>query len=449
MPSHVVGRTQSLIRNSRPSRPHAKSLSVDAQSVRSVQSNDTNSGWTASLFGSSVPKRQGSYMNRLPVEMTTRHDKDQLPPTLSHESDDPQELEWNRFLVSLSRARHLKGEGISGGEVIGASRFGQEGAEGKKKTEQLTRLVISGVPMKLRHPMWMELSATAEMMRPDEYSRYLGARENDDQNEIEAILKDVPRTLTSKYDFYSGKGSKRLRDVLVAFVGKHPDLGYTQGLNTIAGYLLLAIPTEEDAFWMLCNIVENFFPSGYFARTDTMVSPLADNVLLREYVKEYMPILSERMHDLEIPHRYTTPLRWFFTAFSSVLPEKALMRLWDIWLCLPTQCYTFLFAFALAILSHNAEGLIKCEDSSEYYSYLDNELKIPTEEAELTELVKTAFKIGKKLENVIERRTEEHDKLKEMLGLEDKMRLRKTGSMEVLVDREVGDESAEIVLTQK
>ena len=405
-------------------------------SIQAVPSNE-NSSWTSTLFGSSLPKRQDSLNNRLPVEMTTRHDKDQLPPTLSNQPDDPQESEWNRFLVNLSRARHQKGEDVSGGEVVGASRFGQEGNEGRKKMDQLTRLVVGGIPMKLRHPIWMELSNTIEIMRPDAYSHYLGLREGDDQEEIDAILKDVPRTLTTKYDFYSGKGNKRLKDVLVAFVGKHQDLGYTQGLNTIAGYLLLAIPTEEDAFWVLCNIVENFFPEGYFSRLDTMVSPLADNVLLREYVKEYMPQLNERMNELDIQPRYTTPIRWFFTAFSSALPETALMRLWDIWLCLPNQKHNFLFGFALALLSQNAEGIMRCEDSGEYFAYLDNTLKLP-DDAELTELIKLAYKISRKMENVGEKRSEEHERLKETLGVENKVRLRKTGSMEVLVDREDG-----------
>ena len=108
--------------------------------------------------------------------------------------------------------------------------------------------------MKLRHPIWMELSGTFALMRPDAYARYLSLKDSDDPAEIDAILKDVPRTLTTKYDFYAGKGFKRLKEVLVAFVGRYPNLGYTQGLNTVAGYLLLAIPSEEDAFWMLCNI---------------------------------------------------------------------------------------------------------------------------------------------------------------------------------------------------
>lgn len=315
--------------------------------------------------------------------------------------------------------------------MIGASHFGREGNEGRKKMEQLTRLVIGGIPMKLRHPIWMELSNTSAIMKPNAYTYYLGLREGDDQSEIDAILKDVPRTLTTKYDFYTGKGFNKLKEVLFAFVGRYPDLGYTQGLNTIAGYLLLAIPSEEDAFWLLCNIVEHFFPKDYFSRLDAMEAPLADNVLLREYVKETMPHLNEHIVKLNIQPEHTAPIKWFFTAFSNALPETTVMRLWDVWLCLPKQ-KNFLFAFALALLAQNADGILECEDDGSYFSYLDGKFKHPEDSEQITELIKTAYKISKKLENIAERRIE----MKERRGLEKRLKTRKTQSLEVLVDRE-------------
>jgi hypothetical protein len=281
----------------------------------------------------------------------------------------------------------------------------------------------------------MELSDTFAMMRPDAYAHYLSLKDSDDPAELDAILKDVPRTLTTKYDFYAGKGFKRLKEVLVAFVGRYPNLGYTQGLNTVAGYLLLAIPSEEDAFWVLCNIVENFFPEGYFSRSDAMIPPLADNVLLRDCVKELMPQLHQHMDELKISANHTVPIKWFFTAFSSALPETILMRIWDVWLCLPNQKH-FLFAFALALLSQNAEGIMGCEDSASYLAYMDSKLKLPEDATQLTELMRLAYKISKKLENVAERRADEVEKLKESMNLETKLRLRKTQSLEVLVDRE-------------
>ena len=387
------------------------------------------------IFSASAPKRQDSRLNRLPVEMTTRHDKDQLPPTLSNQDMDPQEAEWNKFMLKLVEKRQENGEEINGGELIGASQFGQEGAAGRQKMEQLLRLLIGGIPMKLRHPLWMELSDTQSMIHSHDFSYYLSLSGQDDPAEIDAILKDVPRTLTTKYDFYTGKGFNRLKEVLVAFVGKYPNLGYTQGLNTIAGYLLLAIPSEEDAFWVLCNIVENFFPADYFSRGDAMVSPLADNTLLRQYVKEFLPQLSGHMDSLKIRPDHTVPMKWFFTAFSGALPEMIVMRMWDIWLCLPGQKH-FLFAFALALLAQNVEGITECEDGGAYFSYMDGKLKLPDDSQQIGELIKLAIRFGKRLEKVGQRRKDEVEKMKDAMLLDNKLRLRKTQSLEVLVDRD-------------
>ena len=390
-----------------------------------------------------MPKRQDVASNRLPVEMKTRHDKNQLPPTLSDQPEDPQEAEWNKFMLKLFQLRQETGEEINGGEMIGASRFGQEGSAGRQKLEQLTRLVLGGVPMNLRHPMWMELSGTQAMMQPDVYAHYVGWKGQGDpaetngiyEAEINDILKDVPRTLTAKYDFYVDRGYRRLRNLLVAFVRKYPKLGYTQGLNTIAGYLLLAIPSEEDAFWVLCNVVENFFPENYFSRADAMLSPLADNTLLRQYVKQFMTQLNSHMDELNIAPDHTVPIKWFFTAFSSALPETILMRVWDVWLCLPNQ-KQFLFAFALALLAQNAEGILESKDESGYLSYIDNKLALPEDGVQLNELVRQAYRISRKLESVEERRMEEVEKLKAGMQLENRLRRRKTDSLEVLVDRE-------------
>lgn len=415
-------------------KPTGRSSSVDAQSVQSVQTTNSTEGrgWIGTTFGGSFSTSNNSTASRLPLEMTTRHDKNQLPPTLSDQLNEPQDADWDAFLLKQVELRQQSHDGVGGGEVIGASQFGLEGSEGRKKHEHLTKLLVSGIPMRLRHPIWMELTNTHSMMKPGAYAYYLSLRESDDPAEIEAILKDVPRTLTEKYEFYTSKGGfQKLKDLLIAFVGRYPNLGYTQGLNTIAGYLLLAIPSQEDAFWVLCNVVENYFPEDYFSRKDAMTSSLADSVLLREYVKELIPDLHDHMNELDIPPKHTVPIKWLFTAFSNALPEAIVMRLWDVWLCSPAQ-KNILFAFALALLSHDMEGIMATDCDSSYYWYMDSNVKVPVDADGITTLIKLAYKIDKKLESVAKRRAE----MKERVRLENRLMSRKTDSLEVLVDRE-------------
>jgi len=365
-------------------------------------------------------KRRDSRTNREPVELITRHDKEQLPPTLSDDHEDPQEAGWNQFLLKLKQSHEQNGDEAYGGGIVGASRFGQEGALGQQKMKRLGGLVLGGIPIRLRHPLWMELSNTDQMAEPDAYRYYLSLREHGEQSEIDAILKDVPRTLTSKYDFYAKKGFKRLKEVLVAFVGRYDDLGYSQGLNTIAGYLLLVSPSEEDAFWLLCNIVETYFPVDYFSRAANLTGPLADNVVIRKYVDELLPQLGKHLDALRIPPDRTVPLSWFYTAFSSVLAQDILMRIWDVWLCLPGQ-KAFIFNVALAIVMQNAGALLECEDEGEYMGFMSNQIKVDGDAEWVNELIKLAMSLRKKLEGVEERRE-----------LKTKLLRRKQGSTEAL-----------------
>ncbi|KAI7070777.1 hypothetical protein KC352_g42568, partial [Hortaea werneckii] len=100
----------------------------------------------------------------------------------------------------------------------------------------------------------------------------------------------------------------------------------------------------------------------------------------------------------------TVPLSWFFTAFSSALPENVLMRVWDIWLCLPGQ-KSFLFHVALAILMQNATGLMECEDEGEYWTYMDTRCKLNGDAEWVNDLMKQAFMLRKKVDGIDERRT--------------------------------------------
>lgn len=433
------------VRASKPARPK----SIDVQSLNSVASGDSM-GWATTLFGGMNAaggtikglgggnNRRGSEREpREPVEMSTRHDEGTLPPTLSKSllsqpSQTPHDAAWNRFLSGLLRSREQAGEEARSGELIGASHFGNEGSSGKQKQEVLTRLILGGIPMRFRHPIWMELSNTQAIMRPEAYEHYLHlhqqtsepASENSDPSDedIDAILKDVPRTLTSKYDYYAEKGYDRLRRLLIAFVSKYPGLGYTQGLNMIAGYLLLAIPSESDAFWVLCNMVDSFFPANYFSKETAMSAPIADNVVLRSYVKEQLPKLAARFDALDIASEHTVPLSWFLTAFTAILPESVLLRIWDVWLCLPGQ-ETFLFNVALTLLAAHQKGLMECEDQSEIWAYMSSKIKISEEPEKVTELIRSAFLLRKKLEGVDARRSSELKKA-----------FRRTGSMEGLDD---------------
>ncbi|KXS97853.1 hypothetical protein AC578_7653 [Pseudocercospora eumusae] len=404
-------------RNERPK-------SIDVLSINSVNSGDSMN-WLTSTFGGAAGTIKGLSGNarrdsraarepRAPVEMSTRHDEAQLPPTLSRQSlsqpaKTQHEAAWNKFLLKLKEVREQAGEEAQEGELLGSSRWGTEGSNGREKLAQLSRLVTGGIPMRFRKELWKELSNTQAIIEPDAYERYLNMHENQDPQEIDAILKDVPRTLTSKYDYYAEKGYDRLKRVLIAFVNKYPGLGYTQGLNLIAGYLLLAVPDESDAFWLLCNMVDNYFPKDYFSREADLNAPISDNNVLRQYIKELLPRLAEKLNALDIPPDHTVPLNWFLTAFAAVLPESVLLRVWDVWLCIPDQ-KAFLFNVALSLLAQHHKQLLACETDGDYWAYTTSQMKVSEEPDKVNELIRQARLIGRKLDGVSLRRSLEISK---------------------------------------
>ena len=84
------------------------------------------------------------------------------------------------------------------------------------------------------------------------------------------ISLDIPRTFANNRLFAITKEGKEppyvimLRSILYATANIRSDIKYCQGLNYIAGLLLLVQNDDEKAFWTLIAIMEHLFPKDYF-----------------------------------------------------------------------------------------------------------------------------------------------------------------------------------------
>jgi hypothetical protein len=80
------------------------------------------------------------------------------------------------------------------------------------------------------------------------------------------IELDLQRTFPDHDDFrIAGKGTEGgkggsgtalgpLRRILLALAHAHPEVGYTQGMNFVAGWCLLVLNNEEDsAYWLMAG----------------------------------------------------------------------------------------------------------------------------------------------------------------------------------------------------
>lgn len=84
------------------------------------------------------------------------------------------------------------------------------------------------------------------------YSQLLGYKDYPDYFN-RAIRQDIHRTVSKS--FTSDEELKSLSNILTAFSRRNPYVGYCQGLNFVAYFLLTMQFSEEEAFWLLCEII--------------------------------------------------------------------------------------------------------------------------------------------------------------------------------------------------
>ncbi|GAB7350707.1 hypothetical protein MBLNU459_g1264t1 [Dothideomycetes sp. NU459] len=258
-----------------------------------------------------------------------------------------------------------RAESMSGG-TIGIASLALSTFEG-----DFIRFVLDGIPMKLRPKVWLECAEASIHYSPKAYEQLASTHAAETApTYLHDIQMDAPRTLTNNVYFRDEKNQAELSNLLGCFATRNKDVGYCQGFNIIAGYLLLAMPTTEQAFWVFCFLIESVFPHSYFTAAHDWRGPRADIIVLRGYIRQLMPRLAAHLDELEIPDEQTVPINWFLTAFASTLSVEALFRAWDVVLSLPGQ-QLFLLKVAIALLKVNEERLLAISSASALYACLD------------------------------------------------------------------------------
>ncbi|KAG9558245.1 TBC-domain-containing protein, partial [Aureobasidium melanogenum] len=221
-----------------------------------------------------------------------------------------------------------------GTSTVGIANLAQSGVSGP-----FVKFVLDGVPMKMRAKIWLESAQSSIHYSPEDFNM-LAAEYNsnpDDQRYLHDIEMDTPRTLTNNVYFRKEKNQDALALLLGCFAIRNKDIGYCQGFNIIAGYLLLAMPTTEQAFWVFCYLIEKVLPTSYFTAEHDWQGPRADTIVLRHYIQALMPRLGAHLDELDVLDEQTVPINWFLTAFASTLSVEALFRVWDVVLGIPGQ----------------------------------------------------------------------------------------------------------------
>ncbi|KAI5954937.1 GYP2 [Candida jiufengensis] len=232
------------------------------------------------------------------------------------------------------------------------------------KNNMFYKLIRVGLPNKLRGEVW-ELCSGSMYLRFEnqgEYQNLLEINKNKTSFAIEEIEKDLNRSLPEYAAYQNSIGINKLKNVLVAFSWKNPEVGYCQAMNIITAALLIYM-SEEQAFWYLNVICERILP-GYYSKT--MFGTLLDQRVFESLVQQTMPMLWDHItkNDIQLS---VVSLPWFLSLYFSSLPLVFAFRIMDIF---TMQGPKTLFQVALAILKVNGEELLKTEDDGTFISII-------------------------------------------------------------------------------
>ncbi|CAL4125618.1 unnamed protein product [Meganyctiphanes norvegica] len=222
---------------------------------------------------------------------------------------------------------------------------------------KVKRYVRKGIPTKHRGKMWLTISGAKRKMdsQPGYYKSLL---ENTTVDEIVDLVKlDVPRTFPDNIyfrDYHEGK-LNNLYNVLVAFARHNTTIGYCQGLNYIAGMLLIVCKEEEASFWLLVTLVENILPEYY---TRDMIGVQIDVRVLEELVRERCPLIGRHMDHHGISWALIVT-KWFVCLYAEVLPIETVLRIWD---CMFYEGNKVLMRVAITLVQSNQQRLLMAQE---------------------------------------------------------------------------------------
>lgn len=245
-----------------------------------------------------------------------------------------------------------------------------------------------GIPHSLRPFIWMRLSGALQKKLNSKfnYSEILKNFQHDQFHTSKQIEKDLLRTLPTNACFYqmNSVGIPRLRRILQSIAWLYPNIGYCQGMGTIVATLLLFLE-EEDAFWVMCAIVEDILPASYYSHT--LLGVQADMKVLSMLIATYLPEVDQQLkkHDIELS---LVVINWFLTIFSNVLHIRILLRIWDLFFY---DGSTAIFQITLALLKLNELAILSADSSSQIFQILTD---IPGEVCDIDLLIETSIRVA-------------------------------------------------------
>ncbi|XP_039296162.1 growth hormone-regulated TBC protein 1 [Nilaparvata lugens] len=287
------------------------------------------------------------------------------------------------------------------------------------KSRLAKRYIRKGIPSEHRGAVWLAVSGAEALKANFEPNLYDAMLEGPLDEKVDEIIRtDLPRTFPDNIYFNSTDNhQQQLYRVLAAYAYHNPTVGYCQGLNYVAGMLLLVTHSEDTSFWLLKVLVENKLPDYY---SPTMDGVITDMEVLSELVKEKFPDIHSHLNSVGLPWTVITT-KWFMCLFAEVLPTETALRVWD---CLFYEGSKILFRVGLSLIGKHKQDILRCEDFASVVQ-LFKDMTQDSFALHCHEFMQNVFRIPGTLkrshiERLRGRISEEHRKAKEAKATESK-----------------------------
>jgi hypothetical protein len=289
---------------------------------------------------------------------------------LSYGFELPEDFDYKAYNSFLSKYTPVLSRRKKKWEAL-RTKSGRIPSTGRK----IKRFIRKGIPRDFRAEVWMSVSGAEWKMidKPDYYEEML--KKPNDPDVLQRIELDILRTFPENSHFQEGGNGQltvHLKNVLAAYANHQTNIGYCQGINFIAGMLLLVTGSEVQSFWLLDSLLGNKVPSTYYTAgmtglevdhfvLQTLLQSVPWNGLLLLSVRccycacrKRTPRFLERLKQLNIDIQVMTS-RWFICLFVDALPVETLFRVWD---CLFLEGDKILFRVAVTLIMQYEETLL-------------------------------------------------------------------------------------------
>ncbi|CDJ59425.1 TBC domain-containing protein, putative [Eimeria maxima] len=249
----------------------------------------------------------------------------------------------------------------------------------------LKRLVRRGIPDHLRGRVWAFFLGADALLDsdPKAFERLQMAQlPVDVSGQIEL---DLPRTFPNNKRFRCSGGICALRRVLRGFAAARPGVGYCQGLNFLAGTLLLFQEQELALASLLQLVVSTDKNKGlqigrYYS--NGMADLRRDLKVLELLIRQKSPRVFQVLKKTGVEVEWVAA-EWFLCLFATSCPQPTVLRIWD---CLMLEGPKILFRVALGVIFYFESQLAKMHSLEQVMGSLKAKLALLVEHNELLRL---------------------------------------------------------------